>query len=83
MLGELPWPRGERRAAYPTVPATRRLKQPFEREALEIEGSDDRYEIHPCLLSDSLLRQRPSSVSHLLVCVTVVIAVLNINVRGY
>lgn len=56
---------------------------PFERQALEIKGSDDWYEICPCLLSDSFLRQRPSSVNHLHVCVTVIIAVLNINVKGY
>lgn len=56
---------------------------PFERQALEIKGSDDWVEIRPCLLSDGFLRQRPSSVNHLHVCVTVIIAVLNINVKGY
>lgn len=81
--GELPWPWGEHGPAYPAVPVTRRLKWSFERQALDIKGSDDCYEIHPCLLSDSLLRQRPSSVSHLPVCVSVIVAALNINVKGY
>lgn len=81
--GSCPGAGGEHGPVYPTAPLTKSLKWSFERQALEIKGSDDRYEIHPCLLSDSLLRQRPSSVSHLPVCVTVVVAALNINVKGY
>lgn len=65
------------------VPVTRWLKWSFERQALEIKGSDDCCEIHPCLLSDGLLHQRPSSVSHIPVCVTGVVAALNINIKGY
>lgn len=41
---------------------------PFEMQALEIKGSDDWYGICLHLLSDSFLRQRPSSVNHLRVC---------------
>lgn len=55
----------------------------FETQALEMKGSDDWYEIRLWLLSDSFVRQRPSWVNHLHVCVTVITAVLNINVKGY
>lgn len=68
-MGSRPGPGDEHTPECPTGPVMRRLKWSFERQALEIKGSDDLCEIHPCLLSDSLLRQRPSSVSHLPMCV--------------
>lgn len=68
MPGELLQTYGKHRLVHPTVPVMRRLNGLFEVQALGIKGSDDWYEIHLCLLSDSFLRQRPSSVNHQRVC---------------
>lgn len=74
---------GEARTCTSNSSCHKEAERPFETQALEIKGSNGWYEIHLCLLSNSFLRQRPSSVNHLHVCVTVIIAMLNTNVKGY